>query len=586
MNSEESSNPKRASGQRNKKRKFTGNMYTKQACASSSADVNKSASERKLGVNTDEVDVDNNNTFQGYRIIDINLLFSSLENSLCCKVCGSDVTFTEQVMCGLSSKILINCENCAELCSFRNSTMIGPKKNIPEINRRYLYAMRTIGRGYSSMKLFCGIMDLPQPISKKSYNSSVKKLLTSSSTVAQQSMEIAAREEAESTGSMSINVSGDGTWKTRGHTSRIGVCAVIGDKSGKVIDTEVLSSYCKACDTWKTRKGTVEYNDWQINHQSECLINHTGSAGKMEVVGMVRIFQRSEKKRNVKYVGYIGDGDTKTFQAITEASPYGAETSVSKIECVGHIQKRMGTRLRKLKQAGVKCSDGKSVGGKGRLTDSVIDKLTVYYGNAIREHKNSLCDMRKAVWAIYFHTRSTDSEPLHTFCPPGSDSWCTYQKAVSNGSVEQYKHKKTLPTSVMDVIKPIFNDLSQPKLLQRCLGGKTQNNNECLNSLIWKHCPKTQNAGKRIVEIATNEAVVLFNNGNKGRIKVMKEFGLTPSSYVRECLIHLDKKRIEISNLRFLQSTKEARKSERRKQKAIAENFLLHEGETYASGAF
>lgn len=132
---------------------------------------------------------------------------------------------------------------------------------------------------------------------------------------------------------------------------------------------------------------------------------------------MVRIFQRSKSKYNEKYTGYIGDGDTKTFQAIKEVDPYDSE-KVSKIECVGHIQKRMGTRLRKLKQT-QKCSDGKSVGGKGRLTDKLIDKLTVFYGNAIREHKDSLSDMRKAIWAVYFHTRSTDADPLHHFCPLG-----------------------------------------------------------------------------------------------------------------------------------------------------------------------
>lgn len=35
------------------------------------------------------------------------------------------------------------------------------------------------------------------------------------------------------TGSPCINISGDHTWNTRGHTSRIGVCEIIGDKSAK-----------------------------------------------------------------------------------------------------------------------------------------------------------------------------------------------------------------------------------------------------------------------------------------------------------------------------------------------------------------
>lgn len=573
--------PKRASGKRNRKRKFTGNVYTRKVCEI--AKMNESASGRKLDVNLSEVEDAN---FKGYSIIDIELLFSHLEKYLCCKTCGGGVALNEQIVCGLSSRITVVCDNCSDLCSFRNSSMTGPRNNIAEINRRYLYAMRSIGKGHAGMKLFSGIMDLPQPISKKSYNAAVNKLLTCTKSVVQECMKSAAHEESQLTGSANINISGDGTWKTRGHSSRVGVCSVIGDKSGKVLDSEVLSSYCKGCDSWKTRKGTPQYDVWKAKHENQCLNNHTGSAGKMEMVGMVRIFERSEMTRNVKYVGYIGDGDAKTFQAIINSKPYGSEITVSKIECVGHIQKRMGTRLRKLKQSGTKCSDGKSVGGKGRLTDKFIDKLTAYYGNAIRQHQNSLSDMRKAVWAIYFHTRSTDAEPLHTFCPKGSESWCVYQKAIVNGAATDFVHKISVPECVLDVIKPIFNDLSQPKLLQRCLGGKTQNNNESLNSLIWKLCPKTQGAGRRIVEIATNEAIILFNEGNKGRLKVMKEYGITAGLHVHKCLLNFDIERIATSNLRFLQNTKEARKSKRRKMKAVQENLLWQEGETYAAGAF
>ncbi|GFT74415.1 uncharacterized protein TNCV_539421 [Trichonephila clavipes] len=88
-----------------------------------------------------------------------------------------------------------------------------------------------------------------------------------------------------------------------------------------------------------------------------------------------------------------------------------------KIECVGHVQKRMGTRLRKLKQMSSELSDGKSIGGKGRFTDRMIDLITTYYGNAIRQNKTCHSDMRKAVWAVYFHIRSSDEEPLHSFVP-------------------------------------------------------------------------------------------------------------------------------------------------------------------------
>ncbi|GFT28702.1 hypothetical protein NPIL_302231, partial [Nephila pilipes] len=45
--------------------------------------------------------------------------------------------------------------------------------------------------------------------------------------------------------SSDIIIGGDGTWKSRDYSSCIGVCAVIRDRIGKLIDAEVLSSYCK-----------------------------------------------------------------------------------------------------------------------------------------------------------------------------------------------------------------------------------------------------------------------------------------------------------------------------------------------------
>lgn len=44
--------------------------------------------------------------------------------------------------------------------------------------------------------------------------------------------------------------------------------------------------------------------------------------------------------------------------------------------------------------------DGKSIGGRGRLTDNAIEKLQVYYGRAIRGNSASITDMKDTVMAI------------------------------------------------------------------------------------------------------------------------------------------------------------------------------------------
>ena len=49
--------------------------------------------------------------------------------------------------------------------------------------------------------------------------------------------------------------------------------------------------------------------------------------------------------------------------------------------------------------------------------------------------------------------------------------------------------------------KPIFTDLINDDLLQKCLHGTTQNNNEALNGLIWKKVPKDVFVGHNVLEI-------------------------------------------------------------------------------------
>lgn len=73
----------------------------------------------------------------------------------------------------------------------------------------------------------------------------------------------------------------------------------------------------------------------------------------------------------------------------------------------------------------------KGIGGKGagKLTDKIIGELTKYYGLAIRRHHDSVEEMRKEIWATYYHKSSTDKNPQHENCPSGENSWCKWRKA-------------------------------------------------------------------------------------------------------------------------------------------------------------
>ncbi|GFW79159.1 uncharacterized protein TNCV_3631901 [Trichonephila clavipes] len=278
--------------------------------------------------------------------------------------------------------------------------------------------MRCIGQGLESLKTFCAVMSLPNPVEQKSHDVINNKLSRVMKEVAEESMKMAAVEEYSSSPDNLLTVSGDGTWKTRGHSSLIGVCTVIG-----------------------------------------------------------------------------------------------AET--------------------------------------GRLTDSLIDKLAPYYGNAIRCNSTSVKEMRKAIWAVWGHSCSTDDEPIHWFCPTNPNTWCKYNAAINN-NLQNYKHKLSVAKAVQDVIKPVFADLSHPALLKKCLGGKTQNPNESLNSLIWKFCPKTIGSRLQIAEFAANLETSVFNDGNQILITILEKFGLKINRNVCVPLAERDNRRIFTSRQRLL----------------------------------
>lgn len=143
----------------------------------------------------------------------------------------------------------------------------------------------------------------------------------------------------------------------------------------------------------------------------------------MELSWALNMFERSEDARGVRYVKYLGDGDSKAFEHVTSKKPYG-DRIIEKLECIGHVQKRLGSRLRRLKNKmkGRKLADDKVLGGKGRLTDAVVDKLQTYYGLAIRRNVHDKTDMKNAIWAIFDHKISTDENPQHDYCPKGQDN--------------------------------------------------------------------------------------------------------------------------------------------------------------------
>ena len=81
----------------------------------------------------------------------------------------------------------------------------------------------------------------------------------------------------------------------------------------------------------------------KTDHAGKCKANYSGSAPSMETEGVKRIFERSEVTHKLQYMEYFGDGDSKAFNEVQNI--YRNNVEVVKKECVGHVQKRVGTVL-------------------------------------------------------------------------------------------------------------------------------------------------------------------------------------------------------------------------------------------------
>ena len=533
------------------------------------------------------------------KISDGFVLFStdvlrSLFSVVSCPGCKSEGLSMQEIVRkkqGLAAAFQLQCSMCLWQHEFFSSNLAnfeGKKsKNSFEVNVRAVMAMRNLGIGHDGLESFCMHMNMNKPMTRNNYSKLIDSLHTEYMNEAEESMKSAAEEVKAKEQSTDIAASFDGSWQKPGHTSLNGIVSAMSVSTGKVLDFQVKSKKCKSCEAHKGMDQTSEtYLAWKLDHDLVCGTNHVGSSGKMEVDGVLEMFKRSEGKHGLRYVSFIGDGDSSTYQTVSKQKPYGEDITIVKKECVGHVQKRLGTRLRKLKSVHrrKKLADGKTIGGRGRLTEKMIDTMQNYYGLAIRKNKNNLIGMASDVKAGLYHLASSAENPQHQLCPEGKDSWCGWQKDAAN-KTKLYKHKKGLPKAVVDVIQPVYDSLADHTLLSRCLDSYTQNPNESLNNLVWKRCPKKIYQGKKVVELCTASAVATYNDGLSSVARVLERLGIVPGYHTTAGILKADKARLIVSRRQATEQGKLRRKRLRAIKKGLWDLTKEKEAPAYESGA-
>ena len=526
-------------------------------------------------------------------IINFEILKGLIAMIGCCPSCKSSDINIENVFnlrMGFQSTLQIHCSQCTykyAVSTSKQCSQVGrgsSGRQMSEINVRTIVAFREIGCGHRAIENFSRIMNM-QSISVGAFARINDSLYETYETAAQESMKKAGEEvfskckEKIKDGTIGLTqCSLDGTWQKRGHNSVNGVVTAVAE--GKCIDFKVLSKYCKGCALWEQRKESPLYMKWKENHN--CQANHSKSSGAMEAVGAIEIFSSSVDKHSLIYKKFLGDGDSSSFKEVFESNPYsGYNVQVSKMECVGHVQKRLGTRLRNIREVYKKRKP--SLSGRGKLTDKVINSMQNFYGMAIRENRGELYQMKKAVGAILWHcTDFADEEYRHRFCPNGDKSWCKWRKHQSANDAKKQKIKINLPKWIHDIIKPIFEDLSRDELLSKCLHGQTQNANESLNNMIWLKCPKRVFVKRSTLEMGVNAAVLDFNEGAKGLSRVLQQYCIDIGVFMLDGSDKRNKVRVQSMKRKAMEKTRKRRKQLR----SIKKGFIDAEKEKESSVAY
>ena len=87
------------------------------------------------------------------------------------------------------------------------------------------------------------------------------------------------------------------------------------------------------------------------------------------------LYKHFVKRHRLYYNPFIGDGDCSTYQEISNANVYGITMAIGKEEDIGHVTKHMSHQQALVWDwRGNKLSDGKTISGKGRLTNNHINE--------------------------------------------------------------------------------------------------------------------------------------------------------------------------------------------------------------------
>ncbi|XP_050549327.1 uncharacterized protein LOC118271403 isoform X2 [Spodoptera frugiperda] len=281
----------------------------------------------------------------GYRIVElrhvIEWAFLMERHRNICE--SSQIEFVHERHDGFRSVLTFKCSMCEKVWEHCTESK-------DKINTAFVWATVTSGSYYTQAAHITSVMDIPtmspnkfRRIEKKLGNVWLEHLTEEIKIAGEQEKSIAIKKgHVSSDGVPFVTVYVDGGWLKRsyGHNfdSSSGMACIIGKETKKCLFLGVRNKYCYTCQYYDRRNIDIKPHN--------CCKNFTGASTGMESDIIVEGFQKSEETHQLRYLNFIGDGDSSVFANLKEKVSYG--NKIKKIECKNHVIKNYTSALYKV----------------------------------------------------------------------------------------------------------------------------------------------------------------------------------------------------------------------------------------------
>ena len=185
-----------------------------------------SSSEKKLKMN-EPASIFTKSFFTWFYILIDSRIFRDIIDIIgICPDCKENIEYDINIdeKKGLSQSLKFSCYSCGWYKSFWTSREVKTKERGRkrfDINTRIIIAFREIGKAFASILTFCGFMNIPPPMTRKSFQDIQNSyVIPAYKDAAEKNMNDSASEVRGGTNDVTnTKISTDGTWQRRGFSS-------------------------------------------------------------------------------------------------------------------------------------------------------------------------------------------------------------------------------------------------------------------------------------------------------------------------------------------------------------------------------